>query len=139
MLRQLSVLLFLFLLLSCKKDSDEATPNFASISGTWRLAEIEKGTYGKKFWEKVDFKPSETRIFGTDGTILDKDGLAVCCSPKNVLINGKTLDVRTNPSLTNPLCSLVDCIYCETWEMEWKNDEIIVTYCDGARYKYLRN
>ena len=118
----------------------EPEPNFAAISGTWRLAEIEKGTYGKKYWEKVASNSSESRIFRADGAILDKDGLAVCCSPKTLLINGsKLIDVPSSPSLVNPLCSVVNCEYCETWEVEWKNEEVIITSCDGTRHKYVRN
>ena len=141
MLRQLYFILFLFILLCCKEDSDALLPQayFFSIAGTWRLTEIEKGTFGQKYWEPANVKPSDNIIFIANGSVLDSDSLKRCCSPTSLLINGQLLDIPPSTTLApNPICAVVNCVSCPTWEIEWKNDELIISYCDGSRQKYTR-
>lgn len=141
MFRQLYIILFLFIILSCKDDSDAflAEADFFSITGTWRLAEIEKGTFGQKYWEAANSQPSDNLIFTSNGAVLDSDSLKRCCSPTSLLINGQLFNVQPNATLApNPVCAVINCVSCPTWEIEWKNDEIIIAYCDGSREKYTR-
>lgn len=126
--------------MSCKKDSDVLLqPNFVSIAGTWRLAEIEKGSFGQKYWEAANASSSDNIIFLQDGAILDSDSLLLCCSPTSLLINNQLLEIKPDKSLAaNPICAFVNCVSCPTWEVQWKNDELIISYCDGTREKYKR-
>jgi hypothetical protein len=142
MLRQVYTLLFLLVLLSCKQDSMEQPmlTDTASMAGTWRLIETEKGGYGQKFWEATAAKPSDTRIIRQDGVILDSDSLQVCCSPNSLLINGHFFKLPADSTIQkNPVCAVTPCLVCDTWEIERrKKDQIIITYCDGVRMKYVR-
>ena len=110
------------------------------IAGTWRLIETEKGGFGQKFWETTSAKTSDSRIIRNDGVILDSDSLQVCCAPNSLLINGQFFKIPTDSTIRkNPLCAVIQCLGCDTWEIEWKkNDQLIITYCDGARFKYAR-
>lgn len=145
MLRLQPILILLFILLSlpaCKSDLDsmvQGEVSTDSIAGVWKLIEKEEGTYGKKYWMTVAAKPSDTRIFRSDGVILTADSLEVCCRPKELLINGKLIEVKALDSIApNPTCALIECVACPTWEIEYRGRELIITYCDGLRLKYQR-
>ena len=139
MLRQVSILLFLLIILSCKEDSLNANADFVSIAGTWGLKEVEKGSFGQKYWTASVGQTDHKIIFRQDGAVLDADSLGMCCAPTSLLINGKLLDIKpVTPVKINPLCSLVNCVTCPQWELEWKKNEIIILYCNGSREKYVR-
>lgn len=141
MLRQLSILLFLFLTLSCQKDSMDVPSDALaeSVAGVWHLSEKEAGSFGKKYWEDAKATPKDHRIILGNGSVLDTDSLSVCCAPTSLLINKNLIEVKPNPSLTvNPLCALIECVSCPTWDLEWTGNQLIITYCDGTRLKYLR-
>lgn len=141
MLRQLYIILFILVLLSCKQDSmDLASANLISIAGTWRLTEVEKGSYGQKFWEAAVSASRPDLVFREDGYIVDKDGLPICCGPNALLINQQLFKIEPNKSITaNPVCALVNCAPCPEWEITYQGGtELIILYCDGAREKYTR-
>ena len=140
MLRQLHIILFLFILLSCNSDSADMQPAaLNSVAGTWRLIEIEKGGFGQKYWEATVANTGKDLIFREDGVILDSKSQSICCGPTSLLINGVFFEIK--PSLTvtaNPLCAVVNCVSCPTWEVEWRQNELIISYCDGTREKYTK-
>ena len=139
MLRQVYILLFLLILVSCKQDSLEAQANFETLSGTWSLKEVENGSYGQKYWTAFAGQPSRKIIFRADGAVLSSDSLLICCAPTSLLVNKQLLEIKpaTSPPV-NPLCALVNCAPCPQWEIEWKRNEIIILYCSGEREKYVR-
>ena len=140
MLRQVYILFFLFLIQSCKsEDAGVMDADFVSVSGTWRLIEIEKGSFGQKFWEATGNKPAKNLIFREDGAILDSDSLAVCCGPTSLLINGQFFEIKPQQTVVvNPICAVVNCTSCPTWEITWNGNQMIITYCDGSREKYTK-
>ncbi len=141
MLRQLFNFLFLLLLFSCKKEAIDVPVNdyMHSISGQWNLSQREKGTYGKKYWEDARATSKDHLIFLESGTIVDLDSLPVCCQPNYLQINKVTIEIKPSPQVApNPVCALVQCIGCTTWDLEWAKNMLIITYCDGTRLKYIK-
>jgi len=140
MSRQVYILFFLFLIQSCKsEDAGVMSADFVLVSGTWRLIEIEKGSFGQKFWEASTIKPAKNLIFRQDGAILDSDSLAVCCGPTSLLINSQFFEIKPQQTVVvNPICAVVNCTSCPTWEITWNGNQMIITYCDGSREKYTR-
>ena len=142
MLRQLYIFLFILILLSCKNDSMEFySTDVNSITGKWKLVEVEKGTYGQKYWESVAASSAPDLIFGSNGAVVDSTGMAVCCGPTSLIINKQLYKIEPNKSIApNPVCALVNCAPCVEWEIEWQGgNEMIVQYCNGSREKYRRN
>ena len=139
MLRQVYILIFLLIVLSCKQDSLDAQPNFDSISGIWVLKEVETGSYGQKYWTAFAGQTSRKFIFRGDGAVLGADSLLICCAPTSLLVNKQLLEIKpaTAPPV-NPLCALVNCAPCPQWDIEWKRNELIILYCNGEREKYVR-
>lgn len=142
MLRQLFILLLLFVLSACKKDSAES-PFFDFLSdswgGVWHLSEIETGPYGKKYWVNANGTAKDIRILLNDGTMLTADSLQVCCAPKSYLVNGQSLSLpEPAAKYVNPACAIINCEYCAVWDMELRNNQLIITYCKGERLKYVR-
>jgi len=120
----------------------DAVPDYAlteSVAGLWHLSEKEAGSFGKKYWIDAQATSKDSRIILRDGSILGEDSLTVCCAPTSLFINKRLIEVKPNPTLTtNPLCTLIECISCPTWDLEWAGNQLIITYCDGTRLKYLR-
>lgn len=141
MLRQLSILLILLLVLSCKEDSADVSPDMYmdSVSGQWNLFQQEKGTYGKKYWENVQATSKDHLIILDKGNIVGLDSMAICCAPNFLQINKTLVEIKANPQVTlNPQCALVQCASCSTWDLELVKNTLIITYCDGTRLKYIR-
>lgn len=143
MKRLLYIPLFLILLLSCKKDSIDGASSymdFQTIQGAWHLIEIERTSLdNKNVWESVSSAQSDTLTFRGDGVILYTDGTPACCSPKSLIINGQLLDIKPQAALpANPLCALVNCVYCPTWEISLSDDQLIVSSCNSQKRKYVR-
>jgi hypothetical protein len=110
-----------------------------SVAGTWHLSEKEMGSFGKKYWIDAQGTSKDIRVILPDGSILDADSLMICCAPTSLLINKRLVELKPNPSLTvNPLCALMECVSCPTWDLEWAGNQLVITYCDGTRLKYLR-
>lgn len=142
MLRQLFILLLLFVLSACKKDSAES-PLFDFVSdswgGVWHLSEIETGPYGKKYWVNANGTAKDIRIILPDGTMLTSDSLQVCCAPKAYKIGNVLKDIpEPAAKYVNASCSVVYCENCSFWEMDLKGDQLIITYCKGEKLKYVR-
>lgn len=134
--------LFITLLLSCKKDSMDTynSANVQSIAGSWRLVEVEKASIdNKNVWQPVPASQSDTLVFRADGVILNPDGTPRCCPPKSLVINGTLRDIQPQMAIpANPVCALVNCVYCPTWELFWTEDVLIISSCLGSRTKYVR-
>ncbi|HEV7378593.1 MAG TPA: hypothetical protein VGN64_02295 [Dyadobacter sp.] len=142
MLRQLFILLLLFIASACAKDS-ESLPQMdfldATSSGMWHLSEIETGPYGKRYWVSANGTAKDIRIILQDGTMLTSDSLQVCCAPKSYKIGNTLRDVpEPAAKYINTACAVVNCETCLVWEMDLKGDELIITYCKGEKFKYVR-
>lgn len=141
-MKQLSfTLLMLFFLVACKEDSPKPEPAIQGIVGTWKHIAYERVVDGEKKWVPVDGEPYYM-TFRSDGLILNAAGLPACCAPNAYYVNGELFQVtpKTTPPV-NPQCALVDCVGCETWNIEQTANELIVTLCEpvATRSKYVRN
>ncbi|WP_221391644.1 hypothetical protein [Dyadobacter sp. NIV53] len=135
----IAYLLLILLLSDCKKSAvdPETLPEIKNIAGKWRSDSYERTINGKKVWEKVT---ANYIIFRFDGVLLENNGLPACCTPESYNINGKPFQIVPKTPLDhNPQCDLIDCIICESWDIEQIDNEMIITYCImGGRIKYVR-
>ena len=141
MKRYLYILLIPFLLLNCKKEKEPA-PVIRGIVGRWRLDAVEKTVNGQKVWEKVSYDPPTYLAFRFDGVILDGKGLPWCCSPEMLIVNGTSFKIEPKAKVpSNPQCAYVDCFTCPSWDLEPKENELILTSsCQSlnSRSRYFR-
>lgn len=142
MKRYLYILLIPFLFLTCKKEP-APLPAIQEIVGRWRLDAMEKTVNGQKVWEKVSFNSPAYLAFRFDGVILDGEGLPACCAPDSLVVNGTPFKIKPKAKVPeNPQCHFVDCALCPSWDLEQKDNELIITSrCDvlNFRYRYLRD
>lgn len=141
MKRYLYILLLPLFLLNCKK---EPTPLRAikKIVGRWRLDAVEKTVNGQKVWEKVSFDSPSYLVFRFDGVILDEKGFPWCCSPNTLVVNGTPFKIKPQDKVpTNPQCALINCYSCPSWNLEQKENELVLaSECEFQNYRsrYLR-
>lgn len=142
MKKLLIALMISHVLVACKKDAPEPEPEIAAIVHSWKLTAYENTVDGKKIWVPVDGEPYYFS-FRFDGLILDSNGLPVCCSPKAYYLNGVLFEVKPKAEVpVNVQCGLVDCISCDTWNIEQTGNELIVSLCEpfaARRSKYIRD
>ncbi|KAA0991289.1 hypothetical protein [Dyadobacter aurulentus] len=127
-------------LLACKKDSPKPDPTIQTIVGTWKHTAYEKNVNGVKTWAPIDVEP-HYMTFRSDGLIVDSNGLPQCCAPKAYYVNGVLFEVQPKETVpVNDQCGLVDCISCDTWNIEQTENELIVTICQphNLKSKYIR-
>lgn len=133
----LSILLVLFFA-GCKKEKlgpEEIKP----LVGRWNLEAVEfKGPI--KQWEPLPATQSDAFQIRYDGVVLTKDGLGTCCGPKSLTLNQKVFSIKPKEAIPrNPQCDLIDCLGCETFELELKNDTLIASSCFGSgRRRFVR-
>ena len=146
MKRLLYITLSMLVFLACKKDSMDAgiqsMGNFMSIQGKWYLSAIERTSIdnAQRTWEPAAAANVDTLMFRTDGVMLDSSGQPACCAPGKLIINGNLLEVKPQTALPpNPLCALVNCPSCSSWDIEYLDNEMIITPCNNnPRRKYVR-
>lgn len=143
MKRLLYIPFCIMLMLSCKKDSMDtlSAADFLSIQGKWYLSATEKNAINgtKNVWEPIEPSKADTLVFRSDGIILDPDGKPACCAPGILIINGVVMDVKPQIALpANPLCALVNCGNCPSWEIQLSGSEMIVKPCNNPRLKFVR-
>ena len=131
------------LLLSCKKDTMDvlSAASFQTIQGKWYLTAIEKNAIDGRtnFWEPIDPAKADTLIFRSDGVILETDGKPACCAPGTLIINGSVKAVKPETALpANPLCTLVNCGNCPSWDIQMSDREMIIKPCNNPKLKYVR-
>ncbi|RAV28091.1 lipocalin-like domain-containing protein [Sinomicrobium soli] len=80
-MKNLILIISVFLFVSCSNDDDAATPR-QQITGTWTLAEAKVGTGAPGKWEPVSEGYSYT--FGSDGTF-SSDRFSGCTAGTYVL------------------------------------------------------
>ena len=137
--------LLLIMLLGCKsnENDDVAAQSAAlqSLVGKWLMTETEQIVNGKLVWTKATTLTPVYLFFSPEGVPLDSDSLAFCCGPAELYINGSNikLDPKAKLPYYNPVCALASCISCPTMDIEQSGNEIIVTYCQGGRVKYVRD
>jgi hypothetical protein len=137
----LFLLAFSVMLLNCKKDRNDPSPEVAGIVGRWQLTEIEKTENGQKTWLSAVYYDQPTYLnFRNDGVLLDGKELPYCCAPDSLNVNGVPFKVVPKADLpVNPTCALVDCATCPTWNIQQNGDEMIVESCATfPRHKYVR-
>ena len=141
MKKMLFALMISLVLISCKKDDPEPEPEIAAIAHRWKLTAYEKIVDGKKIWVPIDGEPDYIS-FRFDGLILDSNGLPPCCSPRAYYLNGVLFEVKPKAEVpTNSYCISVDCIGCDTWDIEQTGNELIISLCEpftDRRSKYIR-
>ncbi|CAG4993786.1 hypothetical protein DYBT9275_01234 [Dyadobacter sp. CECT 9275] len=137
----LHISLLLLLVLGCKKDDADGPVNsFATgLEGRWKLVETEKGVVGNQGWVAVPGEQADYLIFRSDGVLIDSTGLPACCSPIAFIINQKLFEIKPQaPLAANPACSSRNCVLCPTWDIQYSGNELVVSYCDSPRRKYVR-
>lgn len=133
--------LFLIIGFACADNQDAVQPDFfAPASDTkWLLIETEQSVNGKKTWTAVNTLQPEYLIFRNDGVILNGDGKASCCSPKSLLINNQTYEIKPQSAVVYVNdCTTVICAPCPVWDIEMNGDEMIIAQCQNPRNKYRR-
>lgn len=133
-------LLFIFLF-NCKNDKIDARQDelIKPIVGQWRLTEIEQVVNGKKVWQPLDSISPQYLVFRSDGLMFDKNGFANCCGPKELSINGFSFKVNPETHVNYGHCAAVSCAYCAVFGVEYSGDQMILTYCSGPRFKYIKS
>ena len=126
---------------ACKKDDPEPEPEIAAIVSTWKHIAYENTVDGEKIWVPVDGESSYIS-FRFDGLILDSKGLPACCAPKAYYLNGVLFEVKPKAEVPiNSYCISVDCIGCDTWDIEQTGNELIISLCEpftDRRSKFIR-
>jgi len=133
--------LFLLIALACSDDKDavQADSAIPNSDTKWLLTETEQNVNGKKVWTAVNTLQPEYIIFRYDGVILNGDGKASCCSPKSLLINNKTFEIKPQSEISyNVDCAAVFCAPCPVWDVEMNGSEMIIAQCQNPRNKYIR-
>jgi hypothetical protein len=135
-MKKLILVLFLVGLFGCK-EKQLSPEELQPLVGKWRLSAVQPT--GKN-WEYVTQSGQYQFEIRYDGVILDANGLPACCAPKSLKVNGKLFTIEPKESLpNNPLCALVSCAACETWDIDLQNDTLIVSYCEGSgRNRFVR-
>lgn len=133
--------LLFILLVNCKKDNVDAQPDeiIKPIVGEWLLTETEQVVNGKKVWQPAKTMNLEYLVFRSDGVMFDKDGYANCCAPQKLSINGNSYTIQPETKVLYEKCVNVSCVYCEVLNIDYSGDQMILTYCFGARVKYIKN
>lgn len=125
-------LLYLLLFLSMAQCRDKnVTPEILQpLVAKWRLVAYERVENGKKVWKEVDSQSPSFVSFRFDGVVLDSKNLPLCCPPTTLNINGKGFEIIPKLAIPeNPVCALVDCIGCATWEITLTGDTFILGDC----------
>ncbi len=140
MKKDVSILLLIFsasVFLGCEKrelSSEEIRP----LVGRWNLEAVESNETTNE-WKPIIAEQSDAFQIRYDGVILNEEGLGICCSPKSLTFNQRVFVIRQKEAIPpNPLCSLVDCAVCETWNFDLKNDTLIVSFCLGGRSRFVK-
>ena len=145
MKRLLYVPILVMMLLGCKSNENDSvaaqSAALQSIFGKWLMTETEQVVNGKLVWTKATTLTPVYLSFSPEGVLLDSDGLAFCCGPDELYVNGSNIKIDQKAKLTyfNEACATVNCIGCPTMDIEQSGHEMIVSYCQGGRVKYIRN
>ncbi len=128
------------LLLGCKRDKDLTPEEITPLVGKWRQVAYEKVIQtGSEWVEVTDTGVYNTVIFRKDGVVLYGNSKGMCCAPHTLVIGGRPFKiVPKSPVEFDKLCTLIDCIGCESVKIEINQDEMIWTYCTGYRIRYQR-
>lgn len=136
-MRNILLVLFLAGLFSCK-EKQLSPEELQPLVGKWRVTAIQPA--GKTEWEFVTQSGQHQFEIRYDGVILGPDGLPICCGPKYLKVNGKVFTIVPKEGLPdNPLCALVNCVGCDTLDMDLQGDVLTTNTCNGSgRSRYER-
>jgi len=141
MKKLLFALMISLVLVACKKDYPDPEPEIAGIVHRWKRIAYENTVNGEKVWVPIDGEPDYIS-FRFDGLILGSDGLPPCCAPKAYYLNGVLFEVKPKAEVpVNMQCISVDCIGCDTWDIEQTENELTISLCEpftARRSKYIR-
>ncbi|WP_026632450.1 hypothetical protein [Dyadobacter alkalitolerans] len=139
MRKSIIILLVAICLSNCKDDTEEPNPKLESIVGKWRLIEKEVEINGQKMWQKASDRIPYTFSINPAGVVLDNAGLPACCGPKSFMLNGIVVKIESATELPiNPTCATVNCAPCDVWGMDQKGNELIISYCELERAKFIK-
>lgn len=136
------ILLISSILIECKDKQMDPDPEINGIVGKWRFEGYEKEENGNKIWFKETTDQPSFLTIRFDGIMLNSNGLPACCRPGSYNLNGTFYKIEPKADIPeNPQCALVDCVGCETLQLDQTGDEMIMTYCEplGTRIKYVRD
>jgi hypothetical protein len=145
MKRLLCIPILVIMLLGCKSNENDSVAAksvaLQSIVGKWLMSETEQIVNGKLVWTKATTLTPVYLSFSPEGVPLDSDGLAFCCGPDELYVNGSNIKIDPKAKLpyVNPVCVLSSCISCPTMDIEQSGNEMVVSYCQGGRVKYVKN
>jgi hypothetical protein len=128
------------ILLGCKREKELTPEEIAPLVGKWRQVAYEKVTDNRREWVNVtDTAVYNTVIFRADGVPLYGNGKGMCCAPRMLIIGGRPFKIEPkSPVELDGLCAMIDCLDCESVELEIKQDVMIWTLCTGHRTRYQR-
>jgi hypothetical protein len=93
----------------------------------------------QKVWQPVSASQPVYMTFRSDGVVLDGDGKANCCGPKELKVNGSLFEIKPQTEVTfNMNCASVDCYGCPVLDIEYAGNEMIINTCFSTRIKYVR-
>lgn len=133
-------LLFLFLF-NCKKDKVDSQSDeiINPIVGQWLLTEAEQVVNGKKVWQPVTPTNPQYLVFRSDGVMFDKNGIANCCGPKELSINGASFRIKPKTKVNYDHCASANCANCTFMDIDYSGNQMIITNCNPVRFKYIKN
>ncbi|MBB3837414.1 hypothetical protein FHS57_001408 [Runella defluvii] len=136
------IFLLLIVVLGSCKPKTVVPETIAPLVGKWRLEAYESTVNGKKEWTLTSINASTANyiLIREDGVLLTGNGQELCCAPAALIVNGKRFEIVPKSAIpNNPMCALVDCIGCATWDIEWSEDTFILNLCvSSSRSRYVR-
>lgn len=134
-MRKLSFLLLISLAVGCRKEKDVLPWQVRTFVGKWEQTAYENKN---SVWVDMPTTGKPSLIVRSDGVLLYGDGLALCCPPEKLIVNGVRFKVKpTSPIPYNELCNRIDCISCKVSKFQVNKDEMIGSGC-GNRTRYRR-
>ncbi len=108
------------------------------LVGRWHLDAVASNETTNE-WKPISANQSDAFQIRYDGVILTGEGLETCCAPRTITFKKRVFLIESKePIPPNPTCAVVDCLNCETLDIELKNDTIIVSYCFGGRRRFIK-
>ena len=125
----------MLLAVGCRKEKDILPQQVKSFVGQWEQTAYENRNTG---WVETPTNSKPTLIVRSDGVLLYGDGLALCCAPINLIVNGMPFKAKpTSPVPYNELCTRIDCLVCQLVEIQVDKNEMTWSGC-GGRNRYRR-
>ncbi|GAB2802730.1 hypothetical protein GCM10027275_56240 [Rhabdobacter roseus] len=133
------VLALLALLLGCRREQEVSPEALKPLVGRWQLVAYEQNQGGVRTWVEVPAAEALILQVRFDGVLLDGQGLAWCCAPPAIQLNGTLIDIIPRAEVPrNLICDLADCMGCATLDLDLDADTLLLTSCNGGQMRYAR-